>query len=101
MFIFKFFFFVAQNLFCLIDDAKLRRFLAHSKFFLSFFLKSIGQGPRLWTNRRNDVDSCPKEGLGRCELWLGLYPKFRLRNSAHVMAVAMATLRLSAVSSDR
>ena len=51
MFIFKFSFFVAQNLFCLIDDAKLRRFLAHSKLFLSFFLKSNGQGPRLWTNR--------------------------------------------------
>ena len=51
--------FVAQNLFCLIDDAKLRWFLAHSKLFLSFFLKSIGQGPRLWTNRRNRVDSCP------------------------------------------
>ena len=93
--------FVAQMSFVLIDDAKLRRFSAHSKLFLSFFLKSIGQGARLWTNRRNDVDSCPKEGFWRCELWLGLYPKFRLRNSAHVMAVAMATLRLSAVSSDR
>ena len=43
MFIFKFSFFVAQNLFCLIDDAKLRRFSAHSKLFLSFFLKSIRQ----------------------------------------------------------
>ena len=44
-------FFVAQMSFVLIDDAKLRRFLAHSKLFLSFFLKSNGQGPRLWTNR--------------------------------------------------
>ena len=57
--------FVAQMLFVLIDDAKLRRFSAHSKLFLSFFLKSIGQGLRLWTNRRNDVDSCPKPGLFR------------------------------------
>ena len=59
MFIFKFSFFVAQNLFCLIDDAKLRRFLAHSKLFLSFFLKSIGQGVWLWTKRRNLFKSCP------------------------------------------
>ena len=34
---------VAQMLFVLIDDAKLRRFLAHSKLFRSFFIKSYGQ----------------------------------------------------------
>ena len=79
--------FVAQMSFVLIDDAKLRRFSAHSKLFRSFFIKSIGQGPRLWTNRRNDVDYCPKEGFmemkneriwGCCSLICS--PKMRIGN---------------------
>ena len=50
---------VAQMSFVLIDDAKLRQFLAHSKLFLSFFIKTNGQNICFWTKRRTLFKSCP------------------------------------------
>ena len=43
------------------DDAKLRRFLAHSKLFRSFFIKSNGQETWFWTKRGKGLKICPND----------------------------------------
>ena len=43
------------------DDAKLRRFLAHSKLFRSFFIKSYGQETWFWTKRGKGLKNCPND----------------------------------------
>ena len=53
-------FVVVQMSFCLIDDAKLRRFSPHSKLFREILLKCIRQRRRFATKRGNGPKSCRK-----------------------------------------
>ena len=50
---------VAQTLFVLIDNAKLRRFSSDSKKFPGFFSNLCGQSPDSWPNRVNRFKKCP------------------------------------------
>ena len=59
---YKFSCLVAQTSFVLFDDAKLRRLCSHSKLFLSFFLKSNGQGAWLWTKHEEGPRFVSKGG---------------------------------------
>ena len=50
-----------RPLFCLVDDAKVRRLFSDSKKFQGFFSNLSGQTPDFWPNRRNRFKNCPKK----------------------------------------
>ncbi len=52
------YFLFVKSLFCLIDDAKVRRFSFDSKFFLDIFLKSMRQWCEFATKQKDRCKTC-------------------------------------------
>ena len=57
-----------RPLFCLVDDAKVRRLLSDSKKSHGFFSNLSGQRPKFWPNRQKCSGFCPKPQKKFCFL---------------------------------